>query len=277
MSIILTILSTIFVLSVVTATYGYAFVWYDRANSEPQLMAERFTPRNILFFLRLLTKETLALSFTILLHPAGWFRPKILPATHASGVPILFLHGLFQNRSCWTWIKYRLRRKGYRSLHDINLPPWKDVEILTERVSKKVDELRLASGVDKVILVGHSMGGIIARNYLQIRGGADKVEKCILLAPPNGGSRLATFALSKLGQSLLPSSDFMKHLRDAPLPSEIPITAVYSRHDNIVIPYESGQLKGARNIELTDLGHTSLLYSPSVFILLLDEIREATT
>jgi len=122
------------------------------------------------------------------------------------------LHGLFHNRACWLLVLLGLRLNGVRSLYTINLPPWKGVESLTERLAKKVDELRLASGCDRVHLVGHSMGGIIARNYLQIRGGAAKVDRCILIATPNQGSRLAALALSPLAKALIPGSKLIKRL-----------------------------------------------------------------
>ena len=69
--------------------------------------------------------------------------------------------------------------QGFTDLHTIYLPPSRDIETLTERVALKIDSLRHSRNCAKVDLIGHSMGGIIARNYVQIRGGADKVDKCI--------------------------------------------------------------------------------------------------
>lgn len=238
---------------------SHLFAWYEQANFRPELMARRFAPASLAFAASLMLRETLWLVVTILLLPWGWL-PPWRPRIPRQRTPILFLHGLFQNRACWLYLRLRLRLLGIPSLHAINLPPWKDIESLTERVAIKVDELRLASGCERVHLVGHSMGGIIARNYVQLRGGTPKVERCLLLAAPNSGSKLAALALSPLAKALLPGSELLRRLAQAPLPADTTLTALYSRHDNIVLPPANARLDGVENIELAGVGHTSLLY-----------------
>lgn len=45
----------------------------------------------------------------------------------------------------------------------------------------------------KIDLIAHSMGGLIARGYVEGDGYAGSVDRLILLAPPNGGSNWARF------------------------------------------------------------------------------------
>jgi triacylglycerol lipase len=255
------LLALLFCLCAGFVSISSLFAWYELANRKPQMMDGRFSLKRLRTALCFIVTETFCLTLTALLHPFGWIRPwhrKVPPET----TPVILLHGLFHNRACWLWLQLRLRMLGIRSLHSINLPPWKDIESLTERVANKVDELRQSSGVPKVHLVGHSMGGIIARNYLQIRGGAQKVDCCVLIAAPNGGSRLAALALSPLATILMPGSELLQRLAAAPMPSAARVTTIYSRHDNIVLPPESAHLNGAENIELTGIGHSTLLYHP---------------
>ena len=218
-----------------------------------------------------MVQETAAAAGDGLLHPWGWLPPRRAPLrlpTAARRSSCSTASSI--NRACWWWVKFRLRRRGLRNLYTINLPPWKDIEALTERLTLKVDELRLAGAGDKVHLVGHSMGGIIARNYLQLRGGAERVDRCVLLAAPNHGSKLAPFALSRLGEALVPGSAFLNRLNAAPLPHPETITAICSRHDNIVLPWQSARLPGARNIELAGMGHVGMLYCPRALAALID-------
>ncbi len=258
---ILALIATVLGISVWFVASSGLFAWYEMANQHPQLMNERFTFKRMWFALRFIITETVCLLATVLLYPLGWLRPWNRNI-HRETTPVLLLHGLFHNRACWLWLRLRLRLLGIRSLHSINLPPWKDIESLTERVANKVDELRHASGSAKVHLIGHSMGGIIARNYLQIRGGAKKVDRCVLIAAPNNGSRLAALALSPMATILMPDSELLQRLAAAPIPAAAKVISIYSRHDNIVIPAESAHLNGAENIELTGIGHTTLLYHP---------------
>lgn len=260
---------------VVTAVVSltFAMAWYEYANRDPQLLNNRLAPRRLLFSVVLITVETACLILTILLQPLGWLNRKE-KVTAGEQQPIILLHGLFQSPACWLWLKFCLHRQGFSALHTIALPPWKDVEILTERLAKRVDELRQTNGRKKVHLIGHSMGGIIARNYLQIRGGAHKVDQCLLIATPNGGSKLAPFALSSLGRLLMPGSPFLQRLATTPLPPEARISTIYSRHDNMVLPYEHARLDGAHNIELSGSGHTSLLFRRQVLRNIVDRLKE---
>ncbi len=120
--------------------------------------------------------------------------------------------------------------------------------------------MRHKPGIDKVHLVGHSMGCMIARNYVQLRGGADKVASMVLLAAPHGGSRLAPFAITDLGLNVLPGSAFLKRLDSAAPPAGILVTNIYCRHDNIIVPADFGRLEWADNVELQGVGHISALF-----------------
>lgn len=259
-----TLLVALLGISALFAAGSALFAWYERANRRPGLMEHRFAPRNLWFVFRFLTLETGCLALIALLHPLGWI-PHWNRHVRRDTTPVILIHGLFHNRACWFFLLPWLRSRGVRSLCTINLPLWKGIESLTERVARKVDELRLASGCERVHLVGHSLGGIIARNYLQIRGGAAKVDRCILIATPNEGSRLAALALSPLATSLMPGSDLLTRLAAAPLPAGARLSVIHSRHDNIVLPAESARFQGAEDLELAGVGHTALLFHPRVW------------
>lgn len=244
-------------------TLSYAAYWYESANRDPGLVLYRFRLTRLVLAASLILGEAACLMATILLHPIGWFNRKLPPLTREQ-TPIILLHGLFQSRACWWWLKLNLRRHGHIALHAITLPPWKDVEVLTERLAKTVDTLRHRHGTCRVHLVGHSMGALIARNYLQIRGGAGKIERCVFLGAPHGGSKLAAFALSPLGLLLIPGSAFLQRLATAAWPDRTGVLNIYSIHDNMVLPAENAFLPGISNAEMTGMGHTSLLFYPSV-------------
>ena len=144
---------------------SFAITWYERANVDPAVVEERFSPDNLGLAARLMLQEWASLFITVLLYPLGWFKVAEPAPEHGTGTPVLLLHGLFHNRACWFWTRHRLRRHGVANVCTINLPPWHELEYLTGEVAKKVDELCRASGCDKVHLVGHSMGGMIARHF----------------------------------------------------------------------------------------------------------------
>ncbi len=109
------------------------------------------------------------------------------------------------------------------------------------------------------------MGGIVARNYLQLQDSAGKIDRCILLGVPNQGSKMVPFALSPLAAGVMPGAELLGRLAAAPRPAGVRLTAIYSRHENIVLPFTAGRLEGAANVELSGFGHTALLYHPRAF------------
>ena len=256
---------------------SYAFAWTSHATRDPSLMAERFRTPSLRLAARLVAMETLCTFITLLAHPLGLFPPRKLtprPSGQKASTPVLLLNGLFHNRACWWWMRRKLLRLGLEEVHTVSVPVWGTIETALDTLSHTVDELRRALGVDKIHLVGHSMGGMVARHFIQLKGGADKIDRCILLGAPNAGSILAPLAISPLGKELIPGSDFLRSLQQAPLPSTVRITSVYTRHDNLVIPFDSGRLEGVDNLELAGMGHCGLLYHPEVARILADELKE---
>lgn len=256
---------------------SYTVAWYERANSRPDLIDRRFTLQGVYIAVWLLVQETGCLLLTILLRPFGWLKPKLPAVEQGAHCPVILLHGLFQNRSCMFWLQYRLRTAGYRQIISINTPPWRDMEASTESLAKKVDELRIKLKVDRVILIGHSMGGIIARNFIQNRGGSAYVRGLVTLGSPHHGSKLAPFAVSPMGKTLLPGSAFLNQFNSIEWPGQTQAVSIYSRYDNIVLPAESGKMTGAIQIELDGMGHTALLFHPRSLQAVTDALGNMTT
>ena len=236
----------------------YMIYWYEYSNTNPDAVTNRFSWKNLNLIITLVIPEVFFNSITIMLIPFGFFKSK--PTVQRGETPILLLHGLFVNQSCWFWFKRQLRQQGFKNIVTISLSGWHNEETLTELLSKRIDELRLQLGVNKVHLIGHSMGGMIARNYVQLRGGESKVDQLICLGSPHHGSKLATFALSPLGKLLIPGSDFLQKLNSAPIPEKVQLTNIYTNKDNMVLPNSSNHLPWGTAVELDRMGHTSLIY-----------------
>lgn len=259
LTLILILFAILLALDLLVVLLSYSMCWYEYANADPQLMDKRFNVDSLNIALSVILQEFFFNLLTVLVLPFGLFQPRSHPQQRGE-TPILLLHGLFNNRASWFWFKRSLRKRGFNNIVAINLSSWHNEEVLTELVAKKVDELRHRLGAEKVDLVGHSMGGVIARNYLQLRGGAGKVNRCIYLGTPHLGSKLAPFAVSPLGRRLIPGDDFLKRLAAAPPPAGVKVTNIYSCKDNMVLPNACAHLPWGDRVELDRLGHTALIY-----------------
>ena len=250
---------TIAVFSLLAGLLSYMIYWYEYSNATSSSITDNFSWENLKLVITLIVPEFFFNTITIMLIPFGLFQRKEL-AIQRGETPILLLHGLFINQSCWFWFKRQLRQQGYKNVVTMNLTGWHNEETLTELLAKQVDELRHQLGVNKVHLVCHSMGGLIARNYIQLREGDDKVDRLICLGSPHQGSKLAIFSIAPLGKLLIPNSDFLQRLNSAPVPQTVQLTNIYTNKDDMVLPNSNNHLHWGKAVELDGMGHTALIY-----------------
>jgi pimeloyl-ACP methyl ester carboxylesterase len=117
-----------------------------------------------------------------------------------------------------------------------------------------------------VHLVGHSLGGIIARWYVQERGGDAAVDTAITVASPHQGTLAALLPFGRTAQQLRPGSWVLRRLAQTAQPSAVRWFAYYSNIDVLVQPGRSAMITapalGATNLLVKDHGHLSILLSP---------------
>ncbi len=189
------------------------------------------------------------------------------PAT--ARIPVLLVHGYVHNRSAFLVLGRALRRAGFRSVHGLNYNPLRhDVPELAELLAIEVDRVRAAAGSDQVMLVGHSMGGIVARYYTQLRADAGVVDTVITLGTPHRGTYTAWLGPGPAARDLHPSSAVMRRLQETARPTSTRWIAFAADLDAMVTPAASGRLShpalAATNLALRDTGHLSLLMSGEV-------------
>ena len=146
------------------------------------------------------------------------------------------------------------------------------IESYAIRLSETIDEALELSGADQVTIVAHSMGGLVARSYLDVFG-SEKVSGLIMIGTPNHGVRDRIVRICPvLGASLecrdmSEGSVFLRKLNREPLP-DIPITTIVGRgcsEGDGVVPFENAVLAGANitiiggNCTGTDLLHNAML------------------
>lgn len=81
------------------------------------------------------------------------------------------------------------------------------------RLASVVDEALRETGARQVIIVAHSMGGLVARYYCRVLGGESKVHQLVLLASPTMGSP-AAYAQTRRGLYGIYFRDLVKAARD---------------------------------------------------------------
>jgi triacylglycerol lipase len=188
-------------------------------------------------------------------------------------LPLLLIHGYQCNRGFWLELRGRLERAGWQ-VTTISLDPvFSDIDGYVEQVARRIEEVCAAAGTEQLILVGHSMGGLVSRAYLRRHGNA-RVAKLVTLGSPHHGSKLAVLGLGENGRQMVPGSDWLAGLN---APDAVPLPAatvsIYSCQDNYVMPQDSSLLEGAKVVPLAGLGHLEMAFSPEVARRLLAELE----
>ena len=210
-------------------------------------------------------------AWTEQLQPDSLHRPGQSPAVRAlfaadplaSRIPVLLVHGLVDNRSIFAVMRRSLRRRGFASVCSWNYSPLlRDVAKAADDLGAHVERICAQTGHDRVHVVGHSLGGLIARYYVQRQGGDRRVDSLVTLGTPHGGSVLAHALPTPLVRQLRPGSPLLQELAEPVARCDTRITAVYSDLDQLVLPTSAGRCDhpdlGARNVLVRGVGHMSL-------------------
>lgn len=199
------------------------------------------------------------------------------PPIPARGVPVLLVHGIYCNAGVWQVLARSLRRRGIASLHAVNLePPLAGIDELAGRLAERVEAVCGATGADKVVLLAHSMGGLVSRAYVARLGGARRVAKLVTLGTPHQGSEMVRLGIGRCAADMLPGGPWLAAQAAAEGGSiAVPAVSIFSWHDNMVAPQDSGRLSGAQNIALERIGHLELLLESAVLDRVAEEIASA--
>ncbi|MEI4277241.1 esterase/lipase family protein [Klenkia terrae] len=180
----------------------------------------------------------------------------------AARVPVVLVHGMVDNRSIFTVMSRSLRRRGFTSVSTWNYSPLvQDVRVAADQLARHLEQICEQTGHERVHLVGHSLGGIVAR-YLVQCAGTERVASLTTLGSPHGGTLWAHAVPTPLIRQLRSGSDLLAEL-GRPAPGvDIPVTAVYSDLDQMVLPIVHGRCDHpdlrARNVLVHGVGHMSL-------------------
>ena len=202
-------------------------------------------------------------------------QPRMHIARTPHGPPVLLVHGYGANGGFWVHLAAQLEQRGY-SHATVDLEPvFGDIEDFAVQLEQGVQTLLAASGSDKVIIVAHSMGGLVARAWLR-RFGATHVARIITLATPHFGTDLAHMGPGDNARQMRRDAEWLAQLDAADRSQRGLFTSIYSWHDNIIAPQDSCHLPGARNIALHGIGHVGMGRHPAIASHILAEILGIT-
>lgn len=109
---------------------------------------------------------------------------------------VILIHGLAGSRWNWVGMRQLLQRNGYHVINLSYASRQQTIERSAQSIIPAVDECKQKQR-HPVHLVGHSMGGLLIRYYLQQHGDVG-VGRVVMLGTPNQGSELSDPEVSVL-------------------------------------------------------------------------------
>jgi triacylglycerol lipase len=174
------------------------------------------------------------------------------------------VHGIVDNHAIFTVMERALRRRGFQTLSAYNYG------LLTHKIPRAavrlgdaIEKLSAASGYERIHVIGHSLGGLIARYYVQRQAGDRHVHTRVTLGTPNQGTQLAWAApLLPLVRQLTPNSSVIQELAEPAPGCRTRFLAFYSDIENLILPGRNARLDhpdlNVRNIAVRGVGHLSM-------------------
>jgi triacylglycerol lipase len=218
--------------------------------------------------------------------------------------PVVLVHGLAANRSVnWTTMSPFLANRGYCVFaltyglrESVDLGVYQPggmtrMEASARELKRFVGRVRRATGARQVDILGHSQGSLMPNYWVRFMGGAERVDDYVGVTPLWDGTNLAGLAMiARIGDALgisqlaydvlepycascrqfVSGSEFMRKMssRGGPAAPGVDYTMIMTRNDELVQPWQSGYMDGARNFvvqeqcALDQSEHLSIIFDP---------------
>jgi triacylglycerol esterase/lipase EstA (alpha/beta hydrolase family) len=251
--------------------FWFTVAWWFRAERPPNIRLS-LRQRVAMF-----GQEFLALARSI---PRMIFFRWLMPAPPRApaALPIVLLHGVGCNAGVWSGFRRHLDERGIHPVYALSYaPPLSSIELFADQLAKLIATIEAETGARQIILIGHSMGGLVARAYLR-RHGAARVRRLVTVGTPHHGSMHAWLMSGTSLSQMRPGNPWLAQLNrdteaDCVAGNAAPATvSIWSWHDSMVSPQTSSRIDWGDNVVLTGIAHNALLDHPEVWANVLAQI-----
>jgi len=199
------------------------------------------------------------------------------PEPSPSAMPVVLLHGVGCNAGFWAGLRRDFGKRGIGPLYALSYgPPLHSIDEFADQLAATIATVETATGARQVVLVGHSMGGLVARAYIR-RYGAANVRRLVTIGTPHHGSMHAWFMFGEALVQMRPGNEWLAELNRGANAAGVPTVSIWSWHDTMVTPQTSPRIDWGENVIVTGVAHNALLDDSEVRDRVAAEIARATT
>lgn len=178
---------------------------------------------------------------------------------------IVFISGWMKRDLVWKPMEARFKSSGYDVITAyVPSNGFGDIQDSACHVAVALQEVR--PFYDKVVVCGHSMGGLVGRVIVQHLG-FEGIDAYVSLGTPHNGTYAAYLApWSQSAKQMQPGSTFLESLNGEPWPSHIPALALQAQFEAVVLPQANAKFEPATNRVIPLTSHLTLPLSQNTFL-----------
>ena len=195
----------------------------------------------------------------------------VLPDALPGDDVVVLVHGFMASAGVFRPMRARLERDAHARVATFTHAPGAGVKRIARQLSDLV--ARIPQGT-RIHIVGHSLGGVVARWFVQELRGHARVVQTISLASPFGGVEVVPLFV---GADLQPASKVLERVRERAHAFDVPHTSIIAGDDRTVLGRKSATFPHGDAIVLEGRGHNSLLFDDEVAHIVIERIRRQRT
>jgi len=185
---------------------------------------------------------------------------EVVPRPRPGGDVVVLVHGLFQTAGVLRPVREHIARETGAETASFSYATGPGVVRIADRLAELMREL--PSGI-RIHLVGHSVGGLVVRWFVQELGRDERVVQTISLGSPFSGTTHARYFPTQVGRDIVPGSRLLARLAAGARAGErVPHLSITATHDSVV---PSGAvLSAGERLSIDGCGHNGLIYHRAV-------------
>ena len=178
--------------------------------------------------------------------------------------PVVLVHGFGATVAVWTRLRQQLYAEGFSHVVMAGYDAARtDPATVCAGVAALCEAVASTAASSGIHVVGHSLGGLVARRVAQSEGTAVRVDTLVTIATPHRGSHVARLTGGGCARAMRPGSSWLAALEEQSLQEQTCWVNYYSELD-LVVPRSSARIAagGALNVVVGGRGHQGIASSP---------------
>jgi antitoxin (DNA-binding transcriptional repressor) of toxin-antitoxin stability system len=194
----------------------------------------------------------------------------VVPEARPGDDVVVLVHGFCATAGVFRPLRARLERETGARTATFTHAPGVGIRRIARNLAALVD--RIPRGA-RITIVGHSLGGVVARWYVQEMSGSSRVERTISLASPFGGVEVPQVLV---GADLHERSPLLRRIRERAPACAVPHTSMVAGEDRLVPGVKTACLGVGDVVVLEGRGHNTLLFDHEVAGHVIERVRASS-